>query len=79
MDTKHITTEEFSIKIMNEPVYFYNDFENAVVKARRVEDKIEYFIKLSGKLEFKAVPGSRLVMDTLMDGMEISRISYDLF
>lgn len=79
MDTKHISTEEFSIKIMNEPVYFYNDYESAVVKAIRVDDRIEYYVKINGKSEFKAKSGSGLVMETLMDGMEISKISYDLF
>lgn len=79
MDTKHITTEEFRIKIMNEPVYFYYDYESAAVKAIRVGDRIEYYVKINGKSEFKAESGSGLVMDTLMDGMEISKISYDLF
>lgn len=58
------------------PLYFSYPFEEAVFKYMRSG---ECFVKLRGKSEFKAVHGSKLVADAMLECKEISEEEYLAF
>lgn len=67
-------------KLGREPVYIYSDFEECAIKAIRTGGEIEYFLKLKGNHEFKAIYSSRLVGDALSGNPRfISREEYNRY
>ena len=71
-----MTRSEFLQLFAKQPMYFKNDFEDAVVRTETNGDK---YVKLKGKQEFKAVRGSSLVVDCLAEAFMITKDEYDNF
>jgi len=77
MKTNKLTREELYEKLQREPVYLYNDYEQAVVK---LDNSLpNYLVKLKGREEFKAKTGSGVVAEAILDLLEISKEDYDNF
>jgi len=67
---------EFLNLFAKQPMYFKNEFEDAVVRTETNGDK---YVKLKGKEEFKAVQGSSLVVDCSAEAFMITKEEYDNF
>jgi len=70
---------EFFKLFSKQPMYFINEYEEAVVRTEPGEVGCNIFVKLKGKQEFKAVRGSSLVVDCLAEAFMITKDEYDNF
>lgn len=79
MNKKSITSEEFYQKVFSVESYFYCEYENAVVRSVPTTKGADYYVKLKGKPEFKAILGSGIITQVRLDPVEISKYYYEVF
>ena len=75
METKEIKSEDLRNLILKQPVYLFNDYEEAVIRTEPGEE-ITFYIKFHGGTEFEAKDGSELITDTLLQPLIISEEDY---
>jgi len=56
-----------------------DEFYRKVFSSEPVGEGVDYFVKLKGKPEFKAVLGSGIVTQVRLDPVEISKEDYQSF
>lgn len=76
MNKKSITSEEFYQKVFSVESYFFCEYENAVVRSVPTAKGADYYVKLQGKPEFKAIPGSGIITQVRLDSVEIDKMEY---
>lgn len=79
MNAKSITQDEFYQTVFNFEAFFYCEYENAVVRSFPTKEGADYYVKLKGRPEFKALPGSGIVTQVRLDPVEITREEYASF
>jgi len=81
MKTKRIkSTIKLSELLLTKPMYFFNDFEDCVVRTEpNKEGDVDYWIKYKGHIEFKGSPvkNNNIYETVQLESLSISKKDYD--
>jgi hypothetical protein len=69
-----VNYRNFLSKLCIQTVYFEYPFEDAYFRS---EPGGEYFVKINGQPEFKALKDSKLITDALLEYREITKDQYE--
>ena len=82
MRTWHIKdTSELCGLLLSKPMYFYNDFEQCVVRTESDgKGDVNYWMKFKNKLEFTGSKKNDIVYETVhLDSIVLEKEDYDEF
>ena len=68
--------KEFLNQFTEQPVYLKNDAEGAVIRTEPANSDLKIWVKIKGKEEFEAKPGSSLVADSFSIQNRITKEEY---
>lgn len=80
MKTKRIKSiTELSELLLTKPIYFYNDFEECVVRTEpNKEGDVDYWIKYKGDTEFKGTTHNTNIFETVhLHSLSITEKDYN--
>ncbi len=71
--------QEIMSKMITEPVFLLNSFEDIAMRTEIVDGEIKYFMKPRGLYEYSIAYNSKLVAETEFEANEITKEQYDAY